>query len=155
MGLVLGQYYFEDAKKRWEPAKFCYLNCVGYKNAWVNMYYAVWRKLAELIMVIRKAFCIMVSWSRTTYKHCALWDRPDIFFWQGWTFWHFFPMLPPLGFYEILASPDLGLWSRAAGLGPYGRPLIIWKNIVSQICSRIIFEMHIALLQKHVSSTFS
>ena len=30
-------------------------------------------------------------------------------------------------------------------VGPYGPgPLIIWKNILSQICSRIIFEMYTA-----------
>ena len=54
---------------RWQKvmrtSKFCYSNCVLQNNAQVNMYYAVWRKLADSILVI-KALCIMGSWSRIT-----------------------------------------------------------------------------------------
>ena len=55
--------------------------------------------------------------------------------------WTDLPFIPgPPNFFEILASSY-----GPAGPGPYGpEPLIIWKNILGQICSRIIFEMHTA-----------
>ena len=44
------------------------------------------------------------------------------------------------GFLEILASTY-----GPGPLGPYGPgPFIIWKNFLSQICSRTIFEIHTA-----------
>ena len=50
------------------------------------------------------------------------------------------------------ASDFLRFWPRLMAQdgpdspGPYGpgQPLIIWKNILSQICSKIILEMHTA-----------
>ena len=47
---------------------------------------------------------------------------------------------PSLRFFEILASTYGPYGSGPCGSGP----LIIWKNIQRQICSRNIFKMHTA-----------
>ena len=53
-----------------------------------------------------------------------------------------------------LCIPFLEILASTYGPGLYARgPFIIWKNILSQICSRTIFEMHTApeAYSKHAS----